>query len=182
MCARIAGLIVFTAGAFVQPQNPGQDPASSQPSPPPQTQPVDGSGTLRRPEQVDILSNLLGERARAKPILPEKRESRPGAAGRPVLGPDGLPVLAEGTIIVERPGRMIREGGRTKFVFHVPGEAQKPRTVEIVSSQLLEAMEKEAEAGFSEFIVSGTVLRYHDVNSLLLTKILRRVSNGNVGP
>jgi hypothetical protein len=169
LCATL--LVAQSAG-------PGQttQPAASHPG----TQPADASSTLRKPAQANILKGLLRQAERPAPIRPvESAAPKKGAVSK---GADGLPLLLEGTMLVERPGRLIHEDGRAKLVLFADTESQAPRTVEIVPSQLLEAMEREERAGFNEFIVSAEVTRYKDRNYLMLRKILRRVGNGNVGP
>jgi hypothetical protein len=163
----------------VQNEGPSQTatrPADTQPD----TRPADTSGTLRKPAQANILKGLLRQAERPEPIRPiEAAAPKGGAAAK---GADGLPLLLEGTMLVERPGRLIHEDGRAKLVLLADTNSQSPRTVEIIPSQLLEAMEREERAGFSEFIVSAEVTRYKDRNYLMLRKILRRVGNGNVAP
>ena len=160
-------------------QSEGSRQATTQP---PASQPStqDTSTTLRKPAQANILKGLLRQAERPEPIRPA--ESAAPKKGAVTKGADGLPLLMEGTMLVERPGRLIHEDGRAKLVLFADTDSQSPRTVEIVPGQLLEAMEREERAGFSEFIVSAEVTRYKDRNYLVLRKILRRVGNGNVAP
>lgn len=160
----------------VEPQEPDTKPADSQPA----TRPAETGTTLRKPAQADILKNLLGQRDRLRPIRPQPSEE-PSEAGAGV-GPDGLPLLLEGTFLVERPGRLMREDGRAVFVFRVDADRAASRSMPMLENQLLETMEGEAEAGFSEFIISAEVTRYGGRNFLLLRKVLRRVGHGNIGP
>ncbi len=155
---------------------PASRPADSQPS----TRPADAAGTLRKPAQANILKGLLRQTERPEPIRPvEPSASQPGGAARDA---DGQPLLLEGTVLVERRGRLIHEEGHAKFVLYADAVSQTPRTLEVIPSQLLEAMEREAQAGFSEFIITAEVTRYKDRNYLMLRKILRRVGHGNVSP
>jgi hypothetical protein len=155
-------------------QEPPTRPTASQPS----TQPAETSSTLRKPAQANILKGLLRHAERPEPIQPaESATPKRGAAAK---GPDGLPLLLEGTMLVERPGRLIHEDGRAKLVLYADTESQSPRSIEIMPSQLLEAMEREQRAGFNEFVISAEVTRYKDRNYLMLRKILRRVGHGNV--
>jgi hypothetical protein len=157
---------------------PASEPAESQPSTQPATRP-----TVRDPEQVEILKTLLNRQDRAMLVRPQAPE-KPGQEmpTSQATDPEGNPLLLEGTFLSERPGRLAHEDARAKFICYVDSGGQSPRTIEILPSQLLEAMEREAEAGFSDFIVSGEVMRYRGRNYLLLRKILRRVDNGNLGP
>lgn len=162
----------------VQPQDqpkPQVKPADTQPA----SRPADSNPTLRKPGQAQVLKNLLARKDRPVPVRPVPSGSGPV---KPSVGPDGQPLLLEGTFVVERPGRLTREDGRAIFVFRGDAEGTTTRSMPILESQLLETMEREAEAGYSEFIVSGEVTRYKGRNYLLLTKVLRRVANGNLSP
>ena len=128
---------------------------------------------------MEILRNLLDQEDRPAPIQPQ---SGPAPATEAALGSDGQPLLVEGTSLVERPGRLVHEDDKSKFVFNIGGSDQKTRKMEILENQLLETMEQEAEAGFAEFIISAQVTRYRGQNYLLLRKVLRRVSHGNLSP
>jgi hypothetical protein len=153
-----------------------QDPPTSQP----ESQPAERRTTLRKPAQADILKDLLEQQEmRVLPVQPRTFGESAQAAG---VGEDGQPLLIEGTSLVERPGRFVRETGASKLVFHVEGASQIPREMEVLENQFLETMEREAEAGFSDFIISGRVTRYRGRNYVLLTKVLRRTSHGNLGP
>jgi len=165
-------LTVLLAGPAEDQRTPTSQPAESQPT----SRPA-GSTTLRRPAQADVLRNLIGEQDRPKPVAPVepgKKEAKEGAAAGATL--------LEGTQLVERPGRLVHEDGRAKFLFTAEVGAAGPRSMAILESQLLETMEREAETGFPEFIISGEVTRYHGNNYLLLRKVLRRTSNGNLSP
>ena len=150
----------------------------------PVTQPTEGSTTLRKPAQAEILKNLLGRDERPTPIRPQQPATQPGPRGTPSAGvaADGRPLLLEGTFLVERPGRLVHEDGHAKLVLNPEAGGKGPRTIEILPNQLLEAMEHEAGAGFTDFIVSAEVTRYKGTNYLILRKILRRVGHGNLSP
>ncbi len=176
----------------------GGKPADTPPETPPPTPPAAGAETqpatatqpapttsnppssLRKPEQAETLKALLRRQEGRTPIKP-LQEAAQSDGQRQGLDPEGNSLLLEGTFLVERPGRLLREEGRSLFICRVEG-SKATRTMEIHENQLLELMEREAEAGFSEFIVSGEVTRYRGRNYLLLRKILRRVGHGNVKP
>ena len=177
MWPRIA-LTAFTALLVAYPQEkPKSDvkPTDSQPA----SRPTDSSPTLRKPAQAEVLRNLLAQQDRPVPVRPLPSGKAPAQAS---VGPDGQPLLLEGTFLVERPGRLTHEAGRAVFVFHGDGEHTGTRSMPILESQLLETIEHEADAGYSEFIVSGEITRYKGRNFLLLKKVLRRVANGNISP
>lgn len=172
LTAATCGLLCL---AFAQdkPAEPASQPASA-----PTTQPADP--VLRQPEQADLLRKLLARRQRPEPILP--RHEGASASTEPKVGPDGHPLLVEGTFIAERPGRLEHADGEAYYVFNLDGEGAGPRRIPILKNQLLELMEQEAQAGYQDFIVSADVTRYRGSNYLLLRKVLRRLSNGNLGP
>ncbi len=172
----VAACALLLIGQVEDKPQPASRPTQTQPA----TRPTDSNPTLRKPAQVEILKNLLRQQDRPTPIQSQTSPGRPDST--PGLGSDGRPLLAEGTFLVERPGRLMREGGRAKFVFHVNGESEASRSMPVLESQLLESMEREAEAGFSEFIVSAEVTRYRGTNYLLLRKVLRRTEHGNLSP
>ena len=159
----------------------GKPAADTPPDTQPASRPSEFSTTLRRPEQANILKGLLRREERPEPVKPEDPDAASGEAETKV-GADGKPLLLEGTLLVERPGRLVREEGRSKFVLHAEGDASAARSMEILPNQLLEAIEREAEAGFTEFVVTAEVTRYRDRNYLILLKILRRVGHGNLSP
>lgn len=166
------GLLLFVAANTAQKAAAAEPDAASQPASQPTT------AGARRPAQAEILRNLLSEQAeRPKPVLPTDSGRQGGDAAGSARG-----LLTEGTIVVERPGRLVREDGRAKFLLHVEGEGPAPRAMPVLESQLLELMEREAEAGFAEFIVSAEVTRYRGTNYLLMRKVLRRTSHNNVAP
>jgi hypothetical protein len=170
---------VLTAG-MLGPTEPEPATRPKQAESEPTSRPAGAASTLRRPAQSEILRNLLSRQDRPTPILPRADALQPPAVAG--LGPDGRPLLVEGTAIVERPGRLVREGGRAKFVFYLDGDSQAPRAMPVLESQLLETLENEVQAGFDEFIVSGEVTRYRGTNYLLLRKVLRRTGQGNLQP
>jgi hypothetical protein len=171
--------ILWTAALVGQPPGQGQA-ASKSADTQPSTPPAETGSTLRKPAQANILKGLLRQAERPEPI----RSVEPSGpkAGAVVRDAEGQPLLLEGTLLVERRGRLIHEEGRAKFVLNADVADQGPRTVEITPNQLLEAIEREAQAGFSEFIITAEVTRYKDHNYLILRKILRRVDHGNLSP
>ena len=164
-----------------QSQESQEPPAASQPA---TTRPAVPQ-PARAPEQAEIIRNLLRDRGRSTAIMPQEQQSPAddtGAGTDLPLGPDGLPLLVDGTLLVERPGRLMHEGGKPMFSFIDEGAGVKLRSMEILPNQLLEAMERELQLGTTQFVISAEVTRYHDLNYLLLRKILRRVEHGNLSP
>lgn len=151
-----------------------QSPPGSQPS----TAPADDG--FRKPVQARDLDELM-RRQEATPVLPVAPEA---AGDRRTADRDreAGSLLVDGTRVVDRPGRLIRSGQRSEFEFYVEEDSGAPRVMEILKNQFLEAMEREAEGGASEFVISAEVTRYRGANYLLLRKVLRRLSHGNLAP
>lgn len=173
MLVALGGVLVPQAGRETHAEPPTSQPASQ---PTTRTAP-------RRPEQARILQELLrdSERLRARPILsvPDNGDAVSEA------GPRGgsASVLVEGTVLIERPGRLVRRGDRSEFHFTSGGLADGvPSVIEFNKNGWLEAMEDEAEAGVQEFIISAETSSYRGRNYLLLRKYRRQVSHGNLSP
>jgi hypothetical protein len=67
-------------------------------------------------------------------------------------------------------------------VFHAIGDETTTRSIELLPNGFLEVMEREADAGLPDFVVTGEVTLYKGHNYLLVTKSIRRVANGNLSP
>ncbi|MEW6252003.1 MAG: hypothetical protein AB1716_15285 [Planctomycetota bacterium] len=160
-------------------EQPRQEPAQKQPA----TQSAPGPTTRHAP-QHEILRKLIQQRERRTPIAPVSPEQT-GSGGRQAerqTDSEGHPLLIDGAVLVERPGRLVYEGGRPVFILHLEGADGRTRKLELLKNQMLEAMEREAKAGFTEFILSGEITRYDGANYLLIRKLLRRMDDDNVRP
>lgn len=175
----VAGLGLNAAG-----QNPpvseqteaDEPPASTQPAPP---------ATHRTPTQARIIEGLLRDRDKPKWILPREPEPVVGAdvaTSQPADGQGAAVLLPDGTMLVERPGRLVWENERPNFVFYSDAGVSKLQTMEILPNGFREALERQAQFGNTEFVISGQVTRYRNRNYLLLTKVLQRVRHGNLSP
>ncbi len=166
---------LFLAGAIAADDKATTQPATTQPT----TQATPPRTTLRKPPQATILRNLVAAHDRTAPIQPRSDDRTDGESTEQ----DGRPgALMEGTVLVERPGRLVHDSGRARFIFHMEGEGQVPRSMIVLENQWLETMEREAEVGFAEFIISAEVTRYRGENYLLLRKVLRRTGQENIAP
>jgi hypothetical protein len=132
---------------------------------------------VRRPFQDDILRTLLNNREAPEAIPPID----PGSGTPLAPGPDTSNLMLEGTRIVERPGQLLRLNDRTEFSFRLPN-GERVMSIELLPNSLLEAMERQADSGVGEFVVSGEVTRYRGRNFLLVQKVVQRVNNGNLSP
>lgn len=168
-------LMLTLIGSAQDASSPADQPPASQPA----TQPAEQQTTLRKPEQARMLQILLDQQDRPVPI---KAQTALSGGGPGESAPDRIPLLLEGTLLVERPGRLSRDEERPKFTFRSESGSAGPRAMPILESQLLETMEREADAGFNEFIITAEVTRYRGQNYLLLRKVLRRTEHGNLSP
>lgn len=150
---------------------PGTQPAPSTPAP---------SGAARRPEQAEVLRGLLQRQDRPSPTPIPPTDPIVPLADRG-LAPDGQPLLLEGSFIVERAARIDRSDEQTAFLLSLDGDGAT-RRFKAAPNQMLEAIEREAERGADEFIISAEITRYRGENYLVLRKALRRTPHGNLGP
>jgi len=176
-------------------------PAASQPS---ATQPAAG-GTKeekkattqrsdpeprREPTPSEILRELTKSSGAAprpvvRPVTPGQREvTRVDETSLPpnAVAPVTPKLMPDGYRLVDRPGRLAREGDYWVFTFEnrSRGEAEIP--IRLLPNRLLEDMEVVSEGGTKAvvFVVSGEVTEYHGVNYLLIQKLLTRPDLGNL--
>lgn len=141
----------------------------------------------REPSYSEILRELQREGRRdAKAVV------RPGVSGvtpRAIEQPAGNAIrpvenklLPDGSRLVDRPGRLTREGQYFVFSFESRGQGAPERPVRLLPNRLLEDMEVYSEEGSRPvvFIVSGEVTEYRGVNYLLIQKLLVRPETGNL--
>ena len=134
----------------------------------------------------DVLKQFERDRPKARPLLPG---SRPGTeVVRDSIGDDDplrTPArLPEGYFLVDRAGRLTREG--PWFVFNFMGDNNPASTpdppMRLLPNRMLERMIRESKGSTSsvEFIVSGEVTDFMGENHLLLRKLLRKRGVGNL--
>jgi len=137
----------------------------------------------RKPLQDEILRKLLQSQEAPRligPTDPSRSEASDPGDELQAASPSS-PLLLEGTLIVDRPGRVLLSDGKAEFTFLLP-DTQRTLTMELERNSLREALEREAQAGASEFVVTAEVTRYRGRNYLVLRKVVQRVNNGNLTP
>lgn len=178
----LISLWMTLSGQDSAPKNdpPASQPAAAQTSS--ATQPATSESFPRNPTQAKILEGLLREqeRDRVQPILseggPDAGNEGGNASGRPSL-------LTDGARVYEKLGRLVVAEGRTEFHFSAGGLGKDIRTTMAFNkNQLLEMMEREAESGVVEFIITADVSRYRGENYLTLLKYRRQITHGNLTP
>lgn len=169
------------------------NPAASQPAAAASrssSQTDDETQPRREPSAAEILRELSrdsGDTPRPV-ILP----SRPGQDRTSAIDPTALPANAVGALvpklypdgyrIVDRPGRLTREGDYYTFSFESRGQGPVEPPVRLLPNRLLEDMEI-VTAGATRpvvFLVSGEMTAYHGVNYLLVQKLLTQPNLGNL--
>lgn len=127
------------------------------------------------PPRPLVLPSQPGQTVRNKQVDPSVLPANAVAPITPRLYPDGYR-------IVDRPGRLSREGDYYVFSFESRGEGPAELPMRLLPNRLLEDMEI-ATAGSSTpivFLVSGELTEYHGVNYLLVQKLLTRPEMGNL--
>lgn len=143
----------------------------------------------REPSYAEILKELQKEtrsqpRVITPPIRPggQRRSIAPPSRGSADGGPAGhAKLLPDGSRLVDRPGRLTREGDYFTFSFEDRGQGAPPIPIRLLPNRLLEDMEIISAGGTKllVFVVSGEVTEYRGVNYLLIQKLLVRPNLGN---
>jgi hypothetical protein len=134
-------------------------------------------GNDRANRKMDDMLNS-GTGARALPSMPLTGPTTNAATTRPGVSP-GSPataVLREGTLVVDRVGRLTRspDGAQVEFVFDADGQRMGDPPVVILPNLKLMAMEQ-AAAGVNRdlrFRITGMVTEYRSRNYVLLDKVV----------
>ena len=126
------------------------------------------------------LDEMLKKGTTAQPLPLTNTTSAPtnAATTRPGIAP-GSPaqaVLREGSLIVDRVGRVVRsaDGSQVEFVFDSDGEAMKDPPVVILPNLKLMAMEQAAMGTNRDlrFRITGMITEYRSRNYVLLDKVV----------
>jgi hypothetical protein len=162
-------LLLTIPHAFTQEGEPeAVQPAATQPA-----------ASRPRPPQAEVYRQLLEEQEGAARVYPPEPIRPVGSRGEEERGAELLP---EGTMVVDRAGRLVRSEERSVFRFLGGQEGGALRPMQLLPNGLLEAMENEAEAGVTQFYITALVTRYRGANYLFLQKYRRQVSHGNLSP
>ncbi len=175
---------------------PSDPPAASPTEPPPAQPPSDESArdsapVERAPEPTadEVLKMLTPKEGTPRPLV---RPTLPGRPVRTMPAPEALPknavvpveqrLLPDGYRLVDRIGRLQREGEYWTLAFESRSTQKVEPPIRLLPNRLLEDMEIASAGGTRPvvFIVSGEVTEYHGVNYLLVQKLLIRPSLGNL--
>ncbi len=148
------------------------------------------ANTKQKPEAA-IASTTVRADASAEDVLSALQDQRPIGSGIPGIGEDtggrasatGHVALLDGSLVVRRSGRLIREGSRWLFEFD-DEKAAGQHAVALLPNQSLEIMVQSAERGPGGlvFIVSGEMTQFDSENYLLVRGVTRVLDLGNFRP
>lgn len=150
----------------------------------------DGEPRPRRLAPSSDVLDRLRERRDRTPVIPpvqpgvkrvERTQIADNAIPENALRPVDRKLMPDGARIVDRAGRLTRDGDYLTFTFESRGEGPIEVPLRLLPNRLLENMEQIAEDGRKSvvFVVSGEVTEYRGVNYLLLEKLLIRPDLGN---
>ena len=146
-------------------------------------------GSTDVPPAEQVLREVLQKQPQAEPLLPVEpglpvRAARQPATTQTASGsqPEGR-LLPDGYILVERTGRLVREGAWWCLVFEGAGQSiGQSRSIRLLPNRLLEIMEVASAGGTRPilFIVTGEVTEYRGANYLLVRHVLIKRDMGNL--
>lgn len=175
----LLALAPFAGLALAQPMiQPAASEPSTRPAISPSTRPVTSARSVD-----DAFDNLLpdADRPTPQPLRPIPKPNAPpvyDATGGPnavAPGAPQTPLRREGTLLIDRLGRLVRSDGRSEFAFSADGSTMADPPMVLLPNVTLTLMEDAADAAGQEvlFRVSGTVTEYRGRNYLLLDKAVQ---------
>lgn len=169
-----------------------QAPTAIDPTPPSDETTTSPAESQSSPEQSepqpagkvsaeDLLKAFQKERPTQVPIEPSEVHSDE-ALETPAGSGQGEDLLPDGFFLVDRAGRVSKEGQWYVFSFEGYNESHPEPPLKLLPNQLLERMLIESEDATNSvvFVASGEVTVFRGENYLLLRKLLRRRSLGNL--
>jgi hypothetical protein len=151
----------------------------------------EGPEPRRRTSAADVLKQLQQKQRDVPIIAPQTTGVDRQSGPRTTISDTAIPsnavqpvdrkLMPDGSRIVDRPGRLTRDGDYLTFTFESRGEGPIEVPLRLLPNRLLEDMEVIAEGGRNSivFVVSGEVTEYRGVNYLMLQKLLMRPDLGN---
>lgn len=147
----------------------------------PSTQPAVAAAPTTRPTPLpadELLNQMLKpNEAAARPLTPTpEADPRDVTSGRNATAPDApsMPLLREGTFIVDRTGRLARSQDTNgfEFVFDSDGRTLRDPPMLILANSALQRMEDAVRSANRDlrFRVTGAVTEYRGRNSILIEK------------
>lgn len=136
-----------------------------------------------RPSAVpadQLLNQMLRpNEAAARPLQPQP-ESNPRdiTSDRGAMAPNApsVPLLREGTFVMDRTGRLTKngDGGQSEFVFEADGRTLRDPPMVILPNLKLQTMEDAVKSANRDlrFRVTGVVTEYRGRNAVLIEKVV----------
>jgi len=140
--------------------------------------PPSGASLAAGTQVEDVLSALRNREPETPlPIAPPPAELMPEHRAAA-----SLTLMADGTPLVRRPGRLVHEGLWWTFVFESDHPERPEPPIKLLPSQGVERMTKtaERESNGLVFLLSGEVTLFEDENYLLPRMVIRRIDAGNL--
>ncbi len=135
-------------------------------------------GVPSPPTQEEVIEAFEKDRPVNVPIAPIE-QTGPGDDDGKVRKPRAR--YPDGFVLIDRPGRISREGQWWVFTFESDSPAFEEPPVRLLPNRMLEHAVYEVEGSpHAVFVVSGEVTDYEGQNYLLLRKLLRRRQMGNL--
>ena len=189
MIALVLAFLFAAPVAFAQESPPPQqndEQADEQPAGDAAEEKVEApeGSTPRQPSVEDVLEEFEKQRPKAEPLMPREADEEVVAPAGGGAG-GGTPLrLPDGYFLVDRTGRLVRDGDWWVISFvsdNHPDKAPDP-PMKLLPNQMLERMVRESQDGTQtvHFIVSGEVTDFMGENYLLLRKLMRRRDMGNL--
>ncbi len=176
----------FSGPSAPQSSQPQAKPAASQPAPV-ASQPA-GS---QMPRDAEYLKELIRETER-QPLAPPKgaapttpnstsvnAETTRGNAA--TLRAGGEPAFVDGTMIVERAGKLSRAGDDVEFSF-ARDDGKGVLRLTLLPCQLLEQVERDMTQAVNQATLTGEITQYKNRSFLLIRTYRRQVDRGNLSP
>ena len=136
-----------------------------------------------QPSQQDVLREMLRNRSVTAPIMPIAPGEAPATTPEPTAATTqpAQKLLPDGTMVVRRTGRLVRQGQWWLFTFESDGKALDDPPMRILPCKWLEEMEVVTGNGTrsTRFIVTGRVTDYRGSNYLLPENVLVVSDMGN---
>jgi hypothetical protein len=159
------------AGSGAQTGQPGDPAADTPPDQPARTPP--GGGTPAPPTQEEVIEAFERDRPAGAPIPPVEAVGGPKSDETKVRKPRAR--YPDGYVLIDRPGRISREGQWWVFTFESDSPTFEEPPVRLLPNRMLEHAVYEVEGSpHAVFVISGEVTDYEGQNYLLLRKLLRR--------
>jgi len=144
----------------------------------------------RAPSYSEILKELQKEtRGPGRIIVPRRHPDQAGGRRTSIdpgpsnaIQPVERKLMPDGSRIVDRTGRLTREGNLFTFSFESRSKGAPDMPIRLLPNRLLEDMEIFSDGGERPivFVISGEITEYRGVNYLLLQKLLVRPDLGNL--